>query len=49
MKKKHTVIALIMALVMACSMVVQAGDSGHPRRAVGRTERSGEPGGTEAD
>lgn len=25
MKKKHTVIALIMALVMACSMVVQAG------------------------
>lgn len=25
MKKKHTVIALIMALVMACSMVVRAG------------------------
>lgn len=25
MKKKHTVIALIMALVMACSMVAQAG------------------------
>lgn len=25
MKKKHTVIALIMALVMACSMVTQAG------------------------
>ena len=25
MKKKHTVIALIMALVMTCSMVVQAG------------------------
>ena len=25
MKKKHTVIALIMALVMACSIVAQAG------------------------